>query len=98
MKALALTLLASLSAAAFTLEEVQWESMNMDFTVAQCITWDENGQRILVGTHIGFHSLSLSDYQWYPCKEEGMVGRLVGSIDACTTQPEFIMTGRHDAQ
>lgn len=98
MKALAITLLASLSAAAFTLEEVQWENMNMDFTVAQCITWDENGQRILVGTHIGFHSLSLSDYQWYSCEEEGMVGRLVGSIDACTTQPEFIMTGRHDAQ
>ncbi len=98
MKTFLLVLLPFCSALAFPEYDLQWEDMNMGSTVGHCIEWDENGQRILVGTHIGFHSLDLVSGEWFVAEEEGTIGREVVSIDASCTQPEFIMTGRCDAQ
>ncbi len=97
MRALLLTALAVSAAMAFSGEDVQWEDLAMESTVSNCITWDGNGGRMLVGTYEGFHSWDLASSQWTVVEENGMMGREVYSIDAGTTQPDIIITGRANA-
>ncbi|MFO8182820.1 MAG: T9SS type A sorting domain-containing protein [Candidatus Aegiribacteria sp.] len=94
MRTLFLIVLTAGIAMAFPGEDTQWENLSMESTVSHCITWDDNGGRILVGTYEGFHYLDLSDDTWTVVEESGMMGREVYSIDAGSTVPEIIITGR----
>lgn len=89
-----LIVLAAGTAMAFPGEDTQWEDLSMESTVSHCITWDDNGGRILVGTYEGFHYLDLGSDTWTVVEESGMMGREVYSIDAGSTVPEIIITGR----
>jgi len=97
MRALLLAALAVSAAMAFSGEDVQWEDLAMESTAGYCITWDENGGQMLVGTYEGFHSWDLASSQWTVVEENGMMGREVYCIDAGTTQPDIIITGRATA-
>jgi photosystem II stability/assembly factor-like uncharacterized protein len=97
MRALLLTALAISAAMAFSGVDTAWEDLAMESTVSHCITWDENGGRMLVGTYEGFHSRDLASGEWTVVEENGMVGREVYCIDAGTTQPDIIITGRATA-
>ena len=93
MKAIFLTLCATTALMAFA-GDAAWENLGMDPTIANCITWDDAGDRILVGTFEGFHYMDLSTDTWTAVDESGMVGREVYCIDAGSTAPEVIITGR----
>lgn len=98
MRSLVLILIAAASCLAFEGMDTEWEDMAMDYTLCHCVTWDEAGGRMLVGTYAGFHSLDLDDYQWTAVEEEGVAGLDVYSIDACCTDSDILIVGRSDAQ
>ncbi|MBN2585793.1 MAG: T9SS type A sorting domain-containing protein [Candidatus Fermentibacteraceae bacterium] len=97
MRSILLLLIGLSAAAGQSYCNACWEDLGMDSTACRCITWDDNGSRILVGTAVGFHYYDLSSSQWTNMDETGMMGRGVSSIDAGSTVPEIIITGRSNA-
>lgn len=94
MRTLLLTILAASAVMAHGEWDATWEDLGMESTVAYCITWDDAGGRMLVGTYQGFHYMDIAGGGWTVVEESGMMGREVYCIDAGSTVPEIIITGR----